>query len=163
MRTRTESERAAFRQRIHDYERTEVWAARSRRFRATRKLQQCLACRKPGIEDVHHVTYERALRSPGKEPDSDLRGLCHRCHMAIHKLTPSRGGSMSLWDATNFVLAHTARWDVVPGTRAQPWRYTPAVPVRRRRSWWRRNLVPLLVLVALLVWGVVQVWGQLPR
>src|SRR5664279_5590469 len=118
MRAHTDAERAAFRQRIHDYERTELWAARSRRFRASRKvLQQCQACRRPGIEDVHHVTYDRAFT--GREPDADLRGLCHRCHMAIHELTPSHGGSMSLSDATVFVLRHTPRWDVVPGTRAQ--------------------------------------------
>jgi hypothetical protein len=83
--------------------------------------------------------------------------------MAIHELTWSRGGSMNLQDATTFVLNHTARWDVVPGTRAAPWRYVAPVPAQRRRSWWRRNLVPVLILVALLVWGVVQVWGQLPR
>ena len=180
MRARTEAERAAFRQRIHDYERTDVWAARSRRFRDTRKSKHCLACRRPRIEDVHHVTYDRAFT--GREPDADLRGLCHRCHMAIHDLTPSHGGSMSLWDATNFVLDHTPRWDVVPPQRqqlVQPWRYTPPPPRRstytppdplparwvptKPKAWWRRKLVPLVFLAAFVVLGVVSVVAQLHR
>jgi hypothetical protein len=93
--------------------------------------------------------------------------------MAIHDLTVSRGGSMSLWDATNFVLNHTPRWDVAP-TRAplvQPWSYVPPPPrpstytppdplparwvPQPRRSWWRRNWVPVLVLIALLVFVAV--------
>lgn len=170
MRAHTDAERAAFRQRIHDYERTDLWAARSRRFRASRKLQQCLACKRPGIEDVHHASYDRAFT--GREPDADLRGLCHRCHMAIHDLTVSRGGSMSLWDATNFVLDHTPRWDVAPPVRrVVPWRYVPAPPVqrvrlparkaKRRGLWWRRNLIPLGILAVLVVVGVTQLWAQL--
>lgn len=175
MRARSEAERAAFRDRIHAYERTELWRERSRRFRASRRVQQCEACRRPGIEDVHHASYERAFT--GREPDSDLRGLCHRCHMAIHELTPSHGGSMSLWDATRFVLDHTPRWDVTaqqrPVSKPAPevlWRYTPPpprpstrwVPVKPR-AWWRRNVVPLGILAGLVVVGAAEVWAQLPR
>jgi hypothetical protein len=178
MRARSDAERAAFRQRIHDYERTPVWAARSRRFRATRKLKQCAACRRPGIEDVHHASYDRAFT--GAEPDADLRGLCHKCHMAIHDLTTSRGGSMSLRDATTFVLNHTPRWDVTPPQRQQlvhPWRYTPPPPRRststrpdplparwvpaKPKAWWRRNVVPLAFLVVLLVLVGAQLVAQL--
>jgi len=180
MRARSEAERNTFRDRIHAYERTELWRDRSRRFRASRRVQQCEACRRPGIEDVHHASYDRAFT--GNEPDADLRGLCHRCHMAIHQLTSSHGGSMSLWDATSFVLDHTPRWDVVPPQRQQlvyPWRYVPPPPRRstyvppdplparwvptKPKAWWRRKLVPLLFLAAFLVFGVVSVVAQLHR
>jgi hypothetical protein len=33
---------------------------------------------------LHHVSYESQIRSPGNEPDSDLRALCNKHHTEVH-------------------------------------------------------------------------------
>jgi hypothetical protein len=150
----SDDERAAHRKRIYAYEQTDTWRRRSQEFRASRRLQCCLACKKPGIEVAHHVTYERAFY--GTEPDEDLRGLCHSCHNYLHSLTTSRGGAMSLREATAWVLSNTPR-HVEPFVRYYRLPQPPPTSARpeRRLAWLVPVLAVLLALIA--IWYVVSV------
>lgn len=74
--------KSSYRRKIHAYAASEVWAARSRRFRT----QAGFRCRSCGLVDkrnhAHHLSYARAFS--GKEPDSDLMCLCGPCHRLAH-------------------------------------------------------------------------------
>jgi hypothetical protein len=88
MSTFTPAQRAEYAERIHRYEHTAEWKARSMRYRQSMvraRTDRCVACHKPRVEDVHHISYRRAFT--GREPDEDLVGMCHRCHMLVHELT----------------------------------------------------------------------------
>jgi 5-methylcytosine-specific restriction endonuclease McrA len=63
-----------------DYLRTEHW--QSTRLRALQRAGfQCKDCEISGVQlDVHHLTYDRL----GREAESDLIVLCHRCHERAH-------------------------------------------------------------------------------
>lgn len=88
---------SAYRTRIHAYARTDVWHARSLRFRTARKFR-CRACgRVSRSNHAHHLSYARAFA--GKEPDSDLMCLCSRCHAQAHDFSRQHPG-MSLRAAT---------------------------------------------------------------
>lgn len=125
-----------FRDRIHAYERTPEWTSRSRRYRATHD-RRCAACREEPTEtnrlDVHHLTYDRAFT--GQEPDRDLIGLCHRCHMAVHDLCREQHYSIPV--ATNLVI------DAADQARGTASHATVGHALRGRKPWTPRRLAHL--------------------
>ena len=67
-----------------DYLNTPHWQA-TRRRKLDTVGNQCEKCGRPGMVDVHHLTYERV----GKERMSDLQVLCPLCHVKAHGNEPT--------------------------------------------------------------------------
>ena len=73
--------RQAFRKKYHKYLLSKEWAALKEK-----ALQQngglCCLCKKEGLLEVHHKTYENLF----KEKDEDLICVCRDCHRELHGL-----------------------------------------------------------------------------
>ncbi len=62
------------------YMRSKAW--RSLRVQVIKRAKGiCERCEIHPVAHVHHKTYERF----GKEPLSDLEGLCVKCHLILHQ------------------------------------------------------------------------------
>jgi hypothetical protein len=73
---------SSYRRKIHAYDASPTWAARSLRFRKARGFR-CRACKRVDKRNhAHHLDYARAFT--GKEPDADLMCLCGPCHRSAH-------------------------------------------------------------------------------
>jgi len=109
--TRSAGERAQWRQAIHAYERSTTWADRSTAYKRKHGYR-CAACGSTyGQIDTHHLDYQRALRDPGQEPDSDLIALCHLHHMAVHDFVrahPQQGLRDGSWVVINHIRKQRA-------------------------------------------------------
>lgn len=98
---RSKRQVSAYRNKIHSYARSDVWKARSRRFRASVGYK-CAGCGKVNrANHAHHLSYAHAFS--GKEPDSDLMCLCSNCHGKAHDYARAHP-SLSLRVATQRAL-----------------------------------------------------------
>ncbi len=68
-------------QRYYDYLLSPEWRELKRMVRA-RCLNVCEVCGVASVEATHHLTYKRF----GREPLSDLLGVCDKCHEKIHNI-----------------------------------------------------------------------------
>ena len=85
----TEQYRAAYKERkekwfqaYNEYLASERWREK-RRAVIERESNLCQGCKKRGIENVHHLTYDNV----GDELLYQLVGLCYPCHEKVHQKT----------------------------------------------------------------------------
>jgi hypothetical protein len=62
------------------YMKSDAW--REKRVQVIRRAKGvCERCKRWAIVNVHHLSYARL----GREPLSDLLGVCSQCHKELHK------------------------------------------------------------------------------
>jgi hypothetical protein len=83
------------------------WRQTRQRYRDSDLPQNCYCCDEEKVE-LHHTTYERL----GQELLTDLKPLCHACHMMIHDLDRRREVLIDLAGLFNVARAwkHRLEW-----------------------------------------------------
>lgn len=94
-------------ERYRRYVQSTEWQDKRRQYFRSDRPKNCQGCSWRGPVDLHHRTYERM----GKEELTDLIALCKRCHALVHKYHNPRKDTMTLWDATDFVLGRLKSGD----------------------------------------------------